>query len=160
MSPRTSTSGFHLPVCKRRARFQSRVASVLDEAIVPNFSSLNRPDGGGKVTDNRINYSFTRLLTPAVVAIAVHSVPWASSPICFQCKAPAALLVAETPVRPSSLVRRVGDRSQRQTARHQVRLAWQQIAASVQILAAVVNRTVVARVAIGSLTLARYFDIR
>jgi hypothetical protein len=40
--------------------------AVADEAIVPNFSQLSHPDGGGNVTDNRINYSFTRLLTPGV----------------------------------------------------------------------------------------------
>jgi hypothetical protein len=40
--------------------------AVADEAIVPNFSYWNHPDGGGEVTDNRINYSFTRLLTPKV----------------------------------------------------------------------------------------------
>jgi hypothetical protein len=40
--------------------------AVADEAIVPNFSYWNHPDGGGDVADNRINYSFTRLLTPTV----------------------------------------------------------------------------------------------
>jgi hypothetical protein len=40
--------------------------AVADEAIVPNFSYWNHSDGGGEVTDNRINYSFTRLLTPKV----------------------------------------------------------------------------------------------
>jgi len=40
--------------------------AVADEAIIPNFSHWNHPDGGGDVTDNRINYSFTRLLTPTV----------------------------------------------------------------------------------------------
>src|ERR1700732_4188753 len=40
--------------------------AVADEAIIPNFSYRNHPDGGGDVTDNRINYSFTRLLTPTV----------------------------------------------------------------------------------------------
>lgn len=29
--------------------------AVADEAILPNFSGLNHPDGGGDVTDNRIN---------------------------------------------------------------------------------------------------------
>jgi hypothetical protein len=40
--------------------------AIADEAIVPNFSNWNRPDGGGDVADNRINWSFTRLLTPKV----------------------------------------------------------------------------------------------
>src|ERR1700687_6392459 len=40
--------------------------AVADEAIVPNFSILKHPDGGAYVTDNRINWSFTRLLTPTV----------------------------------------------------------------------------------------------
>src|SRR6202047_503065 len=38
--------------------------AVADEAILPNFSSSNHLAGGGDVTDNRINWSFTRLLTP------------------------------------------------------------------------------------------------
>ena len=40
--------------------------AVADEAIIPNLSYWNHPDGGGHITDNRINYSFTRLLTPTV----------------------------------------------------------------------------------------------
>ncbi|SHK47979.1 hypothetical protein SAMN05444159_3359 [Bradyrhizobium lablabi] len=40
--------------------------AVADEAIVPNFSTLEHPDAGADVTDNRINWSFTRLLTPTV----------------------------------------------------------------------------------------------
>jgi hypothetical protein len=40
--------------------------AVADEAIVPNFSKWDHSDGGGNVTDNRINWSFTRLLTPTV----------------------------------------------------------------------------------------------
>jgi hypothetical protein len=40
--------------------------AVADEAVVPNFSSLNHPAAGGDATDNRINWSFTRLLTPTV----------------------------------------------------------------------------------------------
>jgi hypothetical protein len=43
--------------------------AVADEAILPNVSHLNHPDGGGDVTDNRINWSFTRLLTPKVGVI-------------------------------------------------------------------------------------------
>jgi hypothetical protein len=40
---------------------------------VPNFSHLNHPDGGGDVTDNRINWSFTRLLTPTVGVVVDNS---------------------------------------------------------------------------------------
>jgi hypothetical protein len=40
--------------------------AVADEAIVPNFSNWDHSDTGGNVTDNRINWSFTRLLTPTV----------------------------------------------------------------------------------------------
>jgi hypothetical protein len=34
--------------------------SVADEAIVPNFSTLNHPVEGGNATDNRFDWSFTR----------------------------------------------------------------------------------------------------
>jgi hypothetical protein len=47
--------------------------AVADEAIVPNFSYRNHSDGGGDVTDNRINYSFTRLLTPTVGVVIDNS---------------------------------------------------------------------------------------
>jgi hypothetical protein len=47
--------------------------AVADEAILPNFSSLNHPAGGGDVTDNRINWSFTRLLTPTVGVVIDNS---------------------------------------------------------------------------------------
>jgi len=47
--------------------------AVADEAILPNFSRLSHPDGGGEVTDNRINWSFTRLLTPAVGVVIDNS---------------------------------------------------------------------------------------
>jgi hypothetical protein len=47
--------------------------AVADEAILPNFSSLNHRDGGGLVTDNRINWSFTRLLTPTVGVVVDNS---------------------------------------------------------------------------------------
>src|ERR1700730_13015270 len=40
--------------------------AVADEAIVPNFSRWDHPAAGGDATDNRINWSFTRLLTPTV----------------------------------------------------------------------------------------------
>jgi hypothetical protein len=47
--------------------------AVADEAIVPNFSYWNHPDGGGNVTDNRINYAFSRLLTPTVGVVVDNS---------------------------------------------------------------------------------------
>jgi len=47
--------------------------AVADEAILPNFSSLNHLAGGGDVTDNRINWSFTRLLTPTVGVVIDNS---------------------------------------------------------------------------------------
>jgi hypothetical protein len=47
--------------------------AVADEAILPNFSSLGHRDGGGNVTDNRINWSFTRLLTPTVGIVIDNS---------------------------------------------------------------------------------------
>ena len=40
--------------------------SVADEAILPNFSTLNGPVEGGNATDNRFDWSFTRLLTPSL----------------------------------------------------------------------------------------------
>ena len=46
--------------------------SVADEAIVANFSTLNHPVEGGNATDNRFDWSFTRLLTP-VLQIQVDS---------------------------------------------------------------------------------------
>jgi hypothetical protein len=42
--------------------------SVADEAILPNFSALNGPAEGGNATDNRFEWSFTRLLTPFLQA--------------------------------------------------------------------------------------------
>jgi hypothetical protein len=47
--------------------------AVADEAVVPNFSHLKHPDGGGDVTDNRINWSFARLLTPTVGVVIDNS---------------------------------------------------------------------------------------
>jgi hypothetical protein len=47
--------------------------AVADEAVVPNFSSLNHPAAGGDATDNRINWSFTRLLTPTVGVVVDSS---------------------------------------------------------------------------------------
>jgi opacity protein-like surface antigen len=38
--------------------------SVADEAVLPNFSTLTGPVTGGNATDNRFDWSFTRLLTP------------------------------------------------------------------------------------------------
>jgi hypothetical protein len=42
--------------------------SVANEAILPNFSTLNGPVEGGNATDNRFDWSFTRLLTPFLQA--------------------------------------------------------------------------------------------
>jgi len=36
------------------------------EAVLPDFSSLNHPAQGSNVTENRINWSFVRLLTPTL----------------------------------------------------------------------------------------------
>jgi hypothetical protein len=47
--------------------------AVADEAVVPKFSHLKHPDGGGDVTDNRINWSFARLLTPTVGVVIDNS---------------------------------------------------------------------------------------
>jgi hypothetical protein len=47
--------------------------AVADEAILPNFSSLDHPAGGGDVNDNRINWSFTRLLTPTIGIVIDNS---------------------------------------------------------------------------------------
>ena len=40
--------------------------SIADEAIVPDFSTLNHPVAGGNAVDNRFDWSFTRLLTPVL----------------------------------------------------------------------------------------------
>src|ERR1700720_1412081 len=40
--------------------------SVADEAIVPDFSTLNYPVNGDNAVDNRFDWSFTRLLTPVL----------------------------------------------------------------------------------------------
>jgi hypothetical protein len=37
--------------------------TVADELIAPNFSSLEHPDAGANVTDNRFDFAFARLLT-------------------------------------------------------------------------------------------------
>jgi hypothetical protein len=42
--------------------------AVADEAIVPDFSYLGFPTQGSNVTENRINWSFARLLTPTLAA--------------------------------------------------------------------------------------------
>jgi hypothetical protein len=47
--------------------------AVSDEAVLPNFSSLDHCDGRGNVTDNRINWTFTRLLTPTVGVVIDNS---------------------------------------------------------------------------------------
>ena len=46
--------------------------SVADEAVAPNFSTLNHAVEGGNATDNRFDWSFTRLLTP-VLQVQVDS---------------------------------------------------------------------------------------
>ncbi|MBR1219065.1 hypothetical protein JQ557_13760 [Bradyrhizobium sp. U87765 SZCCT0131] len=46
--------------------------AVADEAVLPLASSIRHPGEGGDVTDNRIAWSFVRLLTPTV-AFAVDS---------------------------------------------------------------------------------------
>ena len=40
--------------------------AVADEAILPAYSSLDHPARGGNVVDNRINWSFVRLLAPTL----------------------------------------------------------------------------------------------
>jgi len=40
--------------------------AVADEAIVPNFANLGYPTQGSNVVENRINWSFARLLTPTL----------------------------------------------------------------------------------------------
>jgi hypothetical protein len=40
--------------------------AVADEAILPAYSSFDHPATGGNVVDNRINWSFVRLLTPTL----------------------------------------------------------------------------------------------
>jgi hypothetical protein len=40
--------------------------AVADEAVLPNFSMLNQPVEGGNAVNNRINWSFVRLLTPTL----------------------------------------------------------------------------------------------
>jgi hypothetical protein len=40
--------------------------AVADEAIAPMFSSVRHPGEGGDMVDNRINWSFFRLLTPTL----------------------------------------------------------------------------------------------
>jgi hypothetical protein len=42
--------------------------AVADEAIVPDFSYLGYPTQGSNVVENRINWSFARLLTPTLAA--------------------------------------------------------------------------------------------
>lgn len=46
--------------------------AVADEAILPAISYLNHPADGANVVDNRINWSFARLLTPTV-AVSIDS---------------------------------------------------------------------------------------
>jgi hypothetical protein len=46
--------------------------AVADEAVLPNFSTLNQPVEGARAVDNRFDWSFTRLLTP-VLQVQVDS---------------------------------------------------------------------------------------
>lgn len=46
--------------------------AVADEAILPAYSALGHPAGGGNVVDDRINWSFVRLLTPTI-AVSIDS---------------------------------------------------------------------------------------
>lgn len=46
--------------------------AVADEAILPGFSTVQRPAEGETVRDSRINWSFVRLLTPTL-AVSVDS---------------------------------------------------------------------------------------
>jgi hypothetical protein len=46
--------------------------AVMDEFELPTTTTLKHPDGGADITDNRIGWSFTRLLTPTV-SIGVDS---------------------------------------------------------------------------------------
>ncbi|HWX26598.1 MAG TPA: hypothetical protein VNZ53_04060, partial [Steroidobacteraceae bacterium] len=46
--------------------------AVADEAVLPDFSSLNHPAQGSNVTENRVNWSFVRLLTPTL-AVSIDS---------------------------------------------------------------------------------------
>ena len=47
--------------------------AVADEATLPNFSNLDHSADGGSVIDNRINWSFSRLLTPTVAFVVDNS---------------------------------------------------------------------------------------
>jgi hypothetical protein len=47
--------------------------AVADEATIPNFSNLNHPADRGDVIDDRINWSFSRLLTPTVAFVVDNS---------------------------------------------------------------------------------------
>ena len=42
--------------------------AVADEAILPGYTGLGHPSEAGNVLDNRINWSFVRLLTPTLQA--------------------------------------------------------------------------------------------
>ena len=46
--------------------------AVADEAIVPNYSNLDHPAQGSNVSENRIDWSFARLLTPTL-ALTIDS---------------------------------------------------------------------------------------
>ena len=56
--------------------------AVADESVLPAYSTFNHPAEGGNVTDNRINWSFVRLLTPTEMARAARD--WVANQIGFQ----------------------------------------------------------------------------
>jgi hypothetical protein len=47
--------------------------AVADEATLPNFSYLDHPSNGANAIDNRINWAFSRLLTPQVAFVVDNS---------------------------------------------------------------------------------------
>jgi len=71
-SPRTPCVTLVMAMMAIRGHLTFDDPSVADEAIVPNFSTLNHPVEGGNAVDNRFDWSFTRLLTP-VLQVQVDS---------------------------------------------------------------------------------------
>ena len=49
--------------------------AVADEAILPGYTGLGHPSEAGNVLDNRINWSFVRLLTPTLQASTTGTLP-------------------------------------------------------------------------------------
>src|SRR5580704_1945407 len=79
MSVRYAVMAFALLTCAHSAQAHGIAGSrffvgtltfddpaVADEAILPGYSGLDHPAEGGNVLDNRINWSFVRLLTPTL----------------------------------------------------------------------------------------------